>query len=396
MNEQDNELNTAALATGSSSARIYVLVGVLIVLGVLAGMSLPARSNWKEARKKAEAILGTDDDIKPVAFMKAIGKTPMVLDKPDGLTQVYRWTGGVRTYELTIRFSAPWADNPGAYAPASTPVATAKLRFTVDSLEGYTLANKLTGSTFAKLPKLEVDNSNEATMSPPSPEAAPSPTGPPDGFSRGPSNKGGDRSKGGRQGGGFGRSPGPPEELNLTDDQKIKWTAVSTKQRKSMRELFTSDVPREERSAKFAELLESFREEFSEILTEKQLLKYEEIRNQRPQGGRGGGRSSGPPEELKLTDDQKSKWTAASTKQREKMRKLFNSSMPREEMSAKMAEIRESFQGDVKAFLTPGQLEKYKEIESQRSQRGTGGRGKSGKVGPNNRSSGPEKVNDKP
>ena len=61
-----------------------------------------------------------------------------------------------------------------------------------------------------------------------------------------------------------------------------------------------------------------------------------------------------------------------------------------------MAEIRESFQGDVKAFLTPGQLEKYKEIESQRSQRGTGGRGKSGKVGPNNRSSGPEKVSDKP
>ncbi len=244
MNEGKNESNTVSAVTGSSSARVFVLLGILAVIGVLAGLSLPARGNWKEAQQKAESILGTDDDFKPAAFMKAIGKTPMVLDKPDGLTQVYRWTGGLRAYELTIKFPAPFLDKPGAYGPTEGVAATAKLRFSVDSLKGYTLANEATGSTYAKLAELEFDNSNESTMSPPGPvSGSPSDSG--WGPGQGSDNKGGGRPGGGRQGGGFGRSSGPPEELNLTDDQKTKWTAASTKLRDTMRELFTDGIPRD-------------------------------------------------------------------------------------------------------------------------------------------------------
>jgi Spy/CpxP family protein refolding chaperone len=227
--------------------------------------------------------------------------------------------------------------------------------------------------------------------------------GPGQASEKGSAGKGGNR-RGGRQGGGFGRSSGPPEELNLTDDQKTKWTAASNKLRDTMREIFTSGVPREEMGAKMTELRDAFQEDLKAFLTEEQLVKYEEIRNQRPQGGRGSGgfgggdrkgggsgRSSGPPEELKLTDDQKTKWTAASTKQRDSMREIFTSGIPREEMGAKMTELREAFQADVKAFLTPEQQEKYKEIESQRSQRGSGGRGKRGGEGSGERPSGPGK-----
>jgi Spy/CpxP family protein refolding chaperone len=376
----------------------------------LAGLSLPARGNWKEAQQNAEAILGTDDDIKPAAFMKAIGQTPMVKEDQDSLTQVYRWSGGLRTYELKIKFDAPWSDQPGAYAPTEGVAATAKLRFSAGSLDGYKLANEVTGSTYTKLAVLpEVGNPLEQSGGGPG-SGGPGggiggdSGGPGRGFEKGSAGKGGNRPGGGRQGGGFGRSSGPPEELNLSDDQKTKWTTTSSKLRDTMREIFTSGVPREEMGAKMSELRDAFQEDLKTFLTEEQLAKYEEVRSQRPQGGRGGGgfgggdrkgggsgRSSGPPETLKLTDDQKTKWAAASTKQRDNMREIFTSGIPREEMGAKMTELREAFQANVKAFLTPEQQEKYKEIESQRPQRGSGGRGKQGGEGSGKRPSGPGK-----
>ncbi len=280
MNEEANETTSGAATASSSSVRVFVLLGILIVFGVLAGMSLPARSNWKEAQEKAEAILGTDDDWKPVAFMKAIGKRPMVLDKPDGLTQVYRWTGGLRTYELTIKFSAPFSDKPGAYGPTEDVATTAKLRFSADSLKGYALANEATGSTYEKLAELKVDNSNVPAMSPPGPVRGSS-----GGSGRGPAQ--GLGKAGNRKGGGFGRSSAPPEELNLTDDLKTKWTAASTKQRYKIRELFTSGIPREKMAAKITELRAGFKEDVKKFLTSEQLDKYKEIESQRPQRGSG-------------------------------------------------------------------------------------------------------------
>jgi len=95
----------------------------------------------------------------------------------------------------------------------------------------------------------------------------------------------------------------------------------------------------------------------------------------RPGGSRNGSssRSSGPPAELNLTDDQKAKWTAASSKRSESMRSIFTSGIPREQMSAKMAELRATFNTELKTFLSKEQLAKYEKSQSQRSQKGKEG-----------------------
>jgi HlyD family secretion protein len=89
--------------------------------------------------------------------------------------------------------------------------------------------------------------------------------------------------------------------------------------------------------------------------------------------GGGSGRSSGPPAELNLTDAQKAKWTAASDKMRTDMRGIFSSGVPREQMGAKMTELRAAFQDELKKFLTTEQLAKYEQTRSQRSPKGKGG-----------------------
>ena len=71
------------------------------------------------------------------------------------------------------------------------------------------------------------------------------------------------------------------------------------------------------------------------------------------------------------------------------MRELFTSGIPREKMAAKIADMRDGFKEDVKKFLTSKQLEKYKEIESQRPLRGSGDRGKRDGESVSKRPSGP-------
>ena len=92
----------------------------------------------------------------------------------------------------------------------------------------------------------------------------------------------------------------------------------------------------------------------------------------RPSGGRpsggGFGQSSGPPEELKLTDDQKTKWNAAREKRSTAMRSLFTSGIPREEMRSKMTELQSTYEKELNGFLTAEQKKKYQEIQSQRGQ----------------------------
>jgi len=96
--------------------------------------------------------------------------------------------------------------------------------------------------------------------------------------------------------------------------------------------------------------------------------------NSRPGGsrGEGSGRSSAPPAELNLTEDQKAKWEAASNKMREDMRSIFTSGIPREQMQAKMAELRAAFESELKKFLSKEQQAKYQQSRSQSSQGGRG------------------------
>ena len=96
--------------------------------------------------------------------------------------------------------------------------------------------------------------------------------------------------------------------------------------------------------------------------------------NSRPGGSRGGGsgRSSAPPAELNLTEDQKTKWETASNKMREDMRGIFTSGIPREQMQPKMAQLRAAFESELKKFLSKEQQTKYQQSRSQRSQGGRG------------------------
>ena len=96
--------------------------------------------------------------------------------------------------------------------------------------------------------------------------------------------------------------------------------------------------------------------------------------NSRPGGSRGGGsgRSSAPPAELNLTEDQKTKWESASNKMREEMRGIFTSGIPREQMQPKTAQLRAAFESELKKFLSKEQLTKYQQSRSQRSQGGRG------------------------
>ena len=105
--------------------------------------------------------------------------------------------------------------------------------------------------------------------------------------------KGKGRPGGNRQGGGFGRSSGPPPELNLTEDQKAKWMAASSKRSESMRSIFASGIPREQMTAKMTELRAAFNAELEAFLSKEQLAKYEKSRGQRSQKGRETGEGRG-------------------------------------------------------------------------------------------------------
>ncbi|MDE0721668.1 MAG: GYF domain-containing protein, partial [Dehalococcoidia bacterium] len=77
-----------------------------------------------------------------------------------------------------------------------------------------------------------------------------------------------------------------------------------------------------------------------------------------------------PPAELNLSDAQKAKWTAANDKMRTDLRVIFSSGVPREQMGAKIAEIRAALQDELKKFLSTEQLAKYEQIRSQPSSKG--------------------------
>ncbi len=103
----------------------------------------------------------------------------------------------------------------------------------------------------------------------------------------------GNSRPGGSRGGGAGRSSAPPAELNLTEDQKVKWETASNKMREEMRGIFTSGIPREQMQPKMAQLSAAFESELKKFLSKEQLAKYQHSRSQRSQGGRGAATGAG-------------------------------------------------------------------------------------------------------
>ena len=204
--------------------------------------------------------------------MKAIGKTPMVKEDGDTMIQVYRWTGGIKIYELRVKFGSIFKDKKGIYGDPQDIQISSKPFFMTSSLKGYTEAHAATGTTYTKLTDL-----GEAELSSESGEIGEDEHGP------GP---GADRPSGGK-----GRSFGPPEELKLTDDQKTKWTVASAKRSENLSGL--RELSREERGAKYQEARDAFQAELKKFLTEEQMKQYEKISSERRSQWKGKGSGSG-------------------------------------------------------------------------------------------------------
>jgi len=177
--------------------------------------------------------------------------------------------------------------------------------------------------------------------------------------------------------------------LSLDEEQKPKWKSAEEKMKKARRALeekFQSEeVPQEEKLQLRQKLAEDFRDEVKKFLTAEQLKLFNESLAKakaradtasRPQdsGGRpsGGDRSSGssfePPEELKLTAEQKQKWEEAA----EFSKAAFEDARERQAFT-EFRKIREEFGTEIKKFLTAEQVAAYEKSRAQRSQ-GVGAR----------------------
>jgi len=189
----------------------------------------------------------------------------------------------------------------------------------------------------------------------------------------------------GRPGQGKGQRPAsglsrfnPYSQLDLTEAQQKKMTALQQEQSATMRKMFEElrggGGDREAMRAKFGEMREKFQKQTDAILTDAQKKKLAEIRAKGPQRpDRPGGRAvrRDPYAALNLTDAQKKKVTEIQTAQRTEMRKLFSGGN-REGMREKMTVLRAKTNKQIEAILTAEQKKKFKEMQSQRPQRGPG------------------------
>ncbi len=192
--------------------------------------------------------------------------------------------------------------------------------------------------------------------------------------------------QGQRPGGGFSRF-NPYAQLDLTEAQQKKMTALQQEQsaatRKMFEELRGGGGDREAMRAKFTEMREKFQKKSEAILTDAQKKKLAEIRAQAPQrpdrpgGGQRPGRRD-PYAALNLTDAQKKKVTEIRDAESVERRKLLSGGNL-EGMREKMTALREKTNKQIEAILTDEQKKKFKETQSQRPTRPQGRPGGEGK-----------------
>ncbi len=185
------------------------------------------------------------------------------------------------------------------------------------------------------------------------------------------------QGKGQRPGGGFNRF-NPYSQLDLTEAQQKKMTALQQEQSATMRKMFEElrggGGDREAMRAKFTEMREKFQKRSEAILTDAQKKKLAEIRAkgpQRPDRPGGGAGRRDPLAALNLTEAQKKKVAEIQTAQRTEMRKLFSGGN-REAMREKMSALRAKTNKQIEAILTDEQKKKFKELQSQRPTRPQG------------------------
>jgi Spy/CpxP family protein refolding chaperone len=179
-----------------------------------------------------------------------------------------------------------------------------------------------------------------------------------------------------QRGGGFGRGGGGgmnmltmPEvqtELKLTDEQKTKVTDLAAKLREQRQSQFQElrDLAPDERQKRMADWRAEEDKQLGDILNADQMKRYHQLQLQQ-QGLSAAVTDKTVADELKLTDEQKTKIQAIVDDQRNAMRELFQGGgggADRQAMMQKMQELRKQSDEKIAAVLTDDQKGKWKEM----------------------------------
>jgi Spy/CpxP family protein refolding chaperone len=177
-----------------------------------------------------------------------------------------------------------------------------------------------------------------------------------------------------QRGGGFGRGgfgggaqlltiPEVQTELKLTDDQKAKVTDMLQKlreQRQSQGQNF-QDLSPEERQKMMADRRAAEDKQVADILNADQVKRYHQLVLQRQ--GMTAVLDKPVADQLKLTDEQRTKIQGIVDEQRAAMRDMFQSAGgDRQAMMGKMQEMRKQTDDKIAAVLTDDQKSQWKDM----------------------------------
>lgn len=157
------------------------------------------------------------------------------------------------------------------------------------------------------------------------------------------------------------RRPEVQAELKLTDDQKTKVTEMLQKLRESQQARFQDlrDASPEERQKIMTDMQAEQMKQVNAILNTDQQKRFKEISLQ--QQGYSALAQPAVADELKLTDDQKSKLKDILQKQQESMREIFQSAGgDRAAAQEKMQTLRKETDDKIAALLTDDQKNQWK------------------------------------
>ena len=89
--------------TPPSTTSRKILIALLIGVCALWGLDLQAKLKWQKAINGANELMDVFEN-NPATYMEKVGKPPRINVEDNKLTQVYRWTGSLKSYDLLISF----------------------------------------------------------------------------------------------------------------------------------------------------------------------------------------------------------------------------------------------------------------------------------------------------
>jgi len=341
--KQDTASTQPATQPKELTVSRIILAIVFISACAVAGVDYQAKAKWQTGVDAANKLFDEDNN-SPKEYMNKIGFAPRVDRSTGEIIQIYRWTGGLRIYDLRISFRG----GNGAY------VINELIPLTQITLQA------------ADLSKMELAKGT-GTLDDKSTEERFAMTTPTDG-DEGPDGSGGPGGSGGGSFQSFNDS-----DLKMNEPTQAKWDHALKQLNKVM-----SELPENRREAftKIRELQQKFRDDTKGFLTAEQYTTFEKNNPVRQSRGRGGISA----DQLGLEGGAKAKYESATTKLSEEMRAMFTGGAggSREELREKMTAMRDKFESELKTILDEDQLKKYQELRNQQRQRRGGFRGPGG------------------